>query len=143
MSMQGPTGLVTEVQPTRRRWNKQKTTRASTNSVHTFQTSIQSGSNYTSQTATIRTSSRLIGSGMVRVGDAIIANDVHHLLYRVDAHLLHSTPHTASSPPRLVRPLRSPVVDILQPALQPRIHEGPLLSLWEPLRGRWVGLAVQ
>ena len=140
--MQGPTGLVTGCNPlegdgTNRRQHALPLILFTLPNLHTKGEQLHFTNSHDSHLIQVN---RL---RHVRVGDTIIANDVHHLLYRVDAHLLHSTPHTASSPPRLVRPLRSPVVDILQPALQPRIHEGSLLSLGEPLRGHWVGLAVQ
>ena len=79
----------------------------------------------------------------IRIGDRIVANDINNLLYRTDLHLLHSTPHSPTSFPRLVRPFCSPIIDILQPTLQPCIHERSFLPLGEPLGMSWIRLAVK
>ena len=84
-----------------------------------FQTSRQSGSNYTLPDSLLLTSSRLMGSGM---SDTVIVSS-----------LITSTTWLIE----LIFILRT------LPSLQARVHEGALFALREPLRRRRVGHSVQ
>ena len=101
-----------------------------------FQTSRQSGSNYTLPDSLLLTSSRLMGSGM---SDTVIVSS----LITSTTWLIELIFILRQRRPRLVRSLGSPVLDVLEPSLQARVHEGALFALREPLRRRRVGHSVQ